>query len=134
MPTEIQSDSWWDNSTDFKYDNSFSTQSDTDWMSYISELYNSPVANQVIGSAVSGGMAMYNDAQKSDQADKQFNMTREDSNAWREKQMEQQQAQFDAELALQQAMFDDKVQTRARHNASIAVKPNSAKKVSFGGK
>jgi hypothetical protein len=91
--------------------------------------YEKPI-NGIVGGAMTEGAKWYQEAQKQEALDKQFGQTREDTNAWREQQMALEHEQ----LALQEAILEDKIQTRARHNASIAVKPASAKKVSFGGK
>jgi len=115
------------------FDESFGAIDTSD--SYLSKLWgaiNTPVGMQTVQGAIGAGVAAYN----ANKQDKQQSKNREDANLWKQKEYElaQQGVALQAGLLdLQNRTLDDKIQTRARHNASINTKPNVAKKVRFGG-
>ena len=135
QPYSQFSNNWYlddDTSWISSFDESFGAIDTSD--SYLSSLWgaiNTPVGMQTVQGAIGAGVAAYNANKQDDQSSK----NRADMNMWKEKELEIAQQKLALEgglLDLQNRTLDDKIQTRARHNASINVKPNSAKKVRFG--
>ena len=124
------------NMSDFKFDDIYSLESDNDWLSsiwdYTKGFANSQVGSGLIQGAAGAALSMYNQNEQQEALDKRFDQTREDTNAWREEQLAFQREQLAAQMGMQQAILDDKINTRRRHNESINTKPNNAKKIKFG--
>lgn len=120
------------------YTSEFSLPSDQAWWQSILSMANTQVGGGLIQGAA-GGLSSYLTQQSADDRADKLNSISQDQFA---QSLAQKDEQFYAGLEvqqglleLQQAALDDKIQTRARHNASINKAPGQiTKKVTFGSK